>query len=283
MALARGDGTLVDWYWVAHGEIKVEWTADGQTVRSRVRAADLQVVAAGVCVSGHDQQFDLTSLCSAIAHKYRAMFSHEASSRGECAMRLMREARVTICGVGALGGNLAEHLARSGWRTLRLVDDDRVAESNLACQPYSLGQVGQPKAQALAATLRSTVGCTAQAVDARLTSSSARELLAGSAIVVDAMDNAQSRLAVRDACRELRVPCLHLGLSHESYADLRFNAGYDIQDVRARPACAVPYSRSLILMLVGLAGEALIRWLETGLTEDREICLESLWESTRAA
>jgi hypothetical protein len=36
-------------------------------------------------------------------------------------------------------------------------------------------------------------------------------------------------------------------------------------------------------MLVGLAGEALIRWLETGLTEDREICLETLWQSTRAA
>ena len=28
---------------------------------------------------------------------------------------------------------------------------------------------------------------------------------------------------------------------------------------------------------------SVVRWLETGLTEDREICLESLWQSTRAA
>ena len=50
----------------------------------------------------------------------------------------------------SLGGNLAEHLARSGWTSLRLVDSDLVTAGNLACQPYAARQVGQPKVRALA-------------------------------------------------------------------------------------------------------------------------------------
>src|SRR5450755_858288 len=57
---------------------------------------------------------------------------------------------ITICGAGALGGNLTETLARMGFSRIRLIDKDRVEMRNLSTQPYSRAEVGSPKARALA-------------------------------------------------------------------------------------------------------------------------------------
>src|SRR5690348_12375951 len=60
--------------------------------------------------------------------------------------------QITICGAGALGGNLAEMLARMGFTRIKLIDRDRVDMRNLSTQPYSRAEVGTPKARALANT-----------------------------------------------------------------------------------------------------------------------------------
>ena len=60
---------------------------------------------------------------------------------------------VTVCGAGALGGNLAETLARMGFARLKVVDRDGVEMRNLSTQPYSRAEVGAPKARVLANAL----------------------------------------------------------------------------------------------------------------------------------
>src|SRR5215469_3498097 len=60
---------------------------------------------------------------------------------------------ITICGAGALGGNLTETLARMGFTHIKLIDKDRVEMRNLSTQPYSRAEVGAQKARALANTL----------------------------------------------------------------------------------------------------------------------------------
>jgi molybdopterin-synthase adenylyltransferase len=60
---------------------------------------------------------------------------------------------VTVCGAGALGANITESLARSGFCKLTVVDRDRIEERNLSTQPYYRSDVGAFKAKILANNL----------------------------------------------------------------------------------------------------------------------------------
>src|SRR5579859_3393843 len=117
---------------------------------------------------------------------------------------------ITICGAGALGGNLTETLARMGFSHLKLIDKDRVEMRNLSTQPYSRAEVGAPKARALANMLYRAVQAKLEAVVVELTSSNSEGLLQGSGLVVDAFDNCAARAAVSATARALQLPCLHI-------------------------------------------------------------------------
>ena len=75
-------------------------------------------------------------------------FTHETSYRGDEALRKLAAAHVTIAGVGALGSNLADSLARQGVEQLRLIDMDRVEEHNLGTQIYGVADIGSLKVDA---------------------------------------------------------------------------------------------------------------------------------------
>jgi len=62
--------------------------------------------------------------------------------------------KVGIAGVGGIGSNAAAHLVRGGIRHLKLVDHDRVEETNLNRQFYFQDQIGGKKVDMLAANLR---------------------------------------------------------------------------------------------------------------------------------
>lgn len=47
-------------------------------------------------------------------------------------MAALRDYPVTVCGAGALGANLVETLARSGYGKLRVIDCDRIETGNLS-------------------------------------------------------------------------------------------------------------------------------------------------------
>ena len=72
-ALAKADATLHSYSEVpgadgSPGHLVVEWSARGQTYRYRSTLdARLTVVASGICLSGRDRDFDLTSLVSVMA------------------------------------------------------------------------------------------------------------------------------------------------------------------------------------------------------------------------
>ncbi|MCI4350796.1 MAG: ThiF family adenylyltransferase [Thermoplasmata archaeon] len=69
--------------------------------------------------------------------------------------RQLRAARVTILGVGAIGGATAESLAAAGVGRMRLIDPDRVETSNLNRQLlYGSTDVGRSKVEVAAEHLR---------------------------------------------------------------------------------------------------------------------------------
>ncbi|MEU0603246.1 ThiF family adenylyltransferase [Streptomyces sp. NPDC006393] len=65
-----------------------------------------------------------------------------------------RTGSVLIVGAGAVGGFLAEELARIGFSSLRLIDPDTLEVENLVRHPLGATALGRPKAPALAEKIR---------------------------------------------------------------------------------------------------------------------------------
>lgn len=122
--------------------------------------------------------------------------------------RALGDATVTIVGLGGLGCPAALALAAAGVGELALVDADHIAVTNLHRQTlYGPEDVGRLKVERAADALhRVAPGVRITAVAERLTETSARGLLRGSDVVLDASDNFATRYAIADAAEALDVP-----------------------------------------------------------------------------
>lgn len=172
---------------------------------------------------------------------------------------------ITICGAGALGGNLTEMLARMGFSRIKLIDKDRVEMRNLSTQPYSRAEVGAPKARALANTLYRSVQAKLEPVVVELTAANAPNLLKESALVVDAFDNRAGRAAVSETARILDLPCLHVGFSGDGlYGSGIWELDYQVPQETPGDPCDYPLTRPFALALTALAVRAITDFLKTG-------------------
>ena len=57
-----------------------------------------------------------------------SIFFHEQLYRTPDLMAQLKDFTVTVCGAGALGANITEDLARSGFGKLVVIDRDRIEE-----------------------------------------------------------------------------------------------------------------------------------------------------------
>lgn len=172
---------------------------------------------------------------------------------------------ITICGAGALGGNLCETLARMGYTQIKLIDKDRVESRNLSTQPYSRAEVGVPKARALANALYRAVQTRVEPVVAELTTENAPKLLQGSALVIDAFDNREARGAVSKAAKKLHIPCLHIGFSGDGlYGNGLWESGYKVPRTVPGDPCDYPLTRPLAVMLCSLAARSITDYFHSG-------------------
>ena len=103
-------------------------------------------------------------------------------------------ASVAVCGLGGLGSNIAISLARAGVGRIRIIDFDTVDISNLNRQQYFPEQLGQPKSQALADTLKRIAPyCEIIPHQLKLTEENIPSLLAGDDIICEAFDKADQK------------------------------------------------------------------------------------------
>jgi molybdopterin/thiamine biosynthesis adenylyltransferase len=118
---------------------------------------------------------------------------------------------VTVLGCGGLGGYIIEQLARLGVGRIVAIDPDVFEEHNLNRQIFATQlNLGTPKVAAAAARVKEINPVVA--VVAHRTAFGAdngRELLAGSTVVVDALDNLETRYQVVQICKELGLPLVH--------------------------------------------------------------------------
>ncbi len=179
---------------------------------------------------------------------------------------------ITICGAGALGGNLTETLARMGFTRLKLIDRDRVEVRNLSTQPYSRAEIGSPKARALANVLYRAVQSKVEPVVIELSATNAAQLLKDSALVVDAFDNRAARAAVSETVGALHIPCLHIGFSADGlYGSGIWEPGYQVPQEEPGDPCDYPLTRPFALLLTSLAARAIADFFYAGQGTDFEV------------
>jgi len=127
--------------------------------------------------------------------------------------RRIGAARVALIGAGALGSVCAELLARAGVGFIRIIDRDFVELSNLQRQSlYDEDDVRQnlPKAVAAGAKLRrinSTIEIDAVVDD--VNPSTVEDYIQDVDLVLDALDNFETRFVVNDACAKHSRPWIY--------------------------------------------------------------------------
>jgi len=129
-------------------------------------------------------------------------------------LRLARS-RVAVVGAGGLGGQVILLLARLGVGELVVVDRDVFDETNLNRQALSsVSSLGMSKAKAAAEAVRSiNPGVQVFPRACARGKENGGELLAGSDVAVDALDNIPDRLVLEKAAGDLGIPMVHGALA----------------------------------------------------------------------
>ncbi len=119
--------------------------------------------------------------------------------------------RVAVVGAGGLGGQVILLLARVGIGHLVVVDHDLFDETNLNRQALCHREsIGRSKSEEAVARVRSiNPGVEVTPHQAKIDASNAGEILAGSDVVVDALDNVPTRFALERETKALKIPLVH--------------------------------------------------------------------------
>ncbi len=135
---------------------------------------------------------------------------------GEAGQQKLLESRVTICGCGALGTVLANHLARAGVGHLRIVDRDFIETHNLQRQIlFDENDVAEnlPKAEAAARKIRAiNSSIHVEAVVTDIDHTNIIDLVSDADLILDGTDNFETRYLINDAAVKLNKPWIFGGV-----------------------------------------------------------------------
>lgn len=140
------------------------------------------------------------------AHRYsRHVLVPEVGEAGQ--LKLL-DSKVLLIGAGGLGSPSALYLAAAGIGTLGIVDADIVEESNLQRQVlHTTGTVGMSKVDSAERAINSlNPDVRVEKHELRLSLENAAEIMAQYDVVVDGVDNFDTRYLINDVCVTLGIP-----------------------------------------------------------------------------
>ncbi|MFO7995847.1 MAG: HesA/MoeB/ThiF family protein [Dehalococcoidia bacterium] len=133
---------------------------------------------------------------------------------GEEGQQKLKQSHVVVAGLGGLGCSVSLYLTCTGVGHVTLVDCDRVELSNLNRQVLHYEEdIGEGKPSSAArklARLNSSIEFTP--VFKKITEHNARELIKGANLVIDGMDNFETRFILNEACVAEGIPFIHGGV-----------------------------------------------------------------------
>ncbi len=135
---------------------------------------------------------------------------------GEDGQKKLMASRVTLCGCGALGTVLANHLVRAGVGFVRIVDRDFIETHNLQRQIlFDEQDVADnlPKAEAAARKLRKiNSSVTIEAVVTDIDATNIESLVSDVDLILDGTDNFETRYLINDVAVKLGKPWIFGGV-----------------------------------------------------------------------
>jgi len=123
----------------------------------------------------------------------------------------LEDATVLIAGAGGLGSPAATYLALAGVGELIIVDDDVIQESNLNRQfLHAASSVGLQKVYSAQATLKGLApDISLIAYPERIDAASADRLAQDADVIIDALDNYETRFILHKSAWDAGVPFIH--------------------------------------------------------------------------
>lgn len=127
---------------------------------------------------------------------------------GGAGQQALLAAKVAIVGAGGLGGPAGLYLAAAGVGHITIIDDDVVEASNLQRQvQFVTTDIGMEKSTVMADTLDDlNPDVKTQGHVGRLTHQNAQDLLSGFDVILDGVDDFETRFAINDAALALGTP-----------------------------------------------------------------------------
>ena len=121
---------------------------------------------------------------------------------------------IVVVGVGAIGSHLIL-FSRNIDANFTVIDFDKIETKNTLSQFHTRMSVRKNKAKALSQTMSALYGKNIAAISNKLTDDNVDVLLGKADLVVDCLDNGDSRRVIQGYVRSRGIACLHGGLAPE--------------------------------------------------------------------
>lgn len=130
---------------------------------------------------------------------------------------VLRSKKVIVIGAGGVGQVVSVYLVTNGIENLTVCDFDTVEISNLNRQILLKEKhIGQPKNEVVKKALQKRNGeAKIESLFTKIDKTNIEQTIFGYDIVVDAVDNWQTKLIISDACKKLNILSLHIGVDGE--------------------------------------------------------------------
>lgn len=180
----------------------------------------------------------------------------------------MKMKTITVVGVGALGSHLVPLLRNEA--KFRVVDFDRVEQKNTLSQFHGRNTVGKGKVQAITQVMNFLWGVRIGGTPHKLVADNVDQLLGGSDIIVDCLDNGQARRLVQAYAKRTKTPCLHGALAADGgFGRVVWTKDFQIDDEPAEAAATCEDGAHLPFIVIVSAYMA--RAIQIFLHDDRKV------------
>ena len=140
-------------------------------------------------------------------------YSRQLPLFGDVGQRKIENAHVAVAGCGGLGSNVITQLSLAGIGYFIIIDGDVIEESNLNRQFVHCGNTGSKVKSMEDWIRRNNPKANVKAMDTLLKEDNIDDFLSSADIVVDCLDNNDSRMSLNEACVRKRIPLVHGGIN----------------------------------------------------------------------
>lgn len=150
-------------------------------------------------------------MISILTENVKSRYSRQIMQFGEEGQEKLKKSSVFIAGAGGLGCPVALYLAAAGVGNIRIVDRDSVELTNLNRQILHYEKdIGRKKTDSAAEKLKNLNSeINIEGINADINHDNVEELVGDADLIIDALDNFETRYLLNTVAIKKRIPLIH--------------------------------------------------------------------------